>query len=119
MQGEDDDESAYVKNKLADALKAKVDEIDEQKKQDEKEKKKFEKLTKKEKEIYKIKNAGRVDKNGVKKRRKTLLQQEIDVHEAYQLLLAEHKRKVTTRAKKKMSSVCTLMKMNSGAFKTN
>jgi hypothetical protein len=121
MKGEEDDESGYVKSKLDSALRAKVDEIEELKKQEEDEKRKFEKMTKKEKEIYKTKNAGRLDKNGLKKRRKTLLQQEIDLHEAYQLLLAEHRRKVTTRAKKKMSAVCALMKIKSAtaAFGTN
>jgi hypothetical protein len=100
-------------------LKAKVDEIEVQKRKEEDEKKKFEKLSKREKEIYKTKNVGLLDKNGLKKRRKTLLQQQIEVHEAYQLLLSEHKRKVTTRVKNKISTVCTLMKMRSGPFKTN
>ena len=114
MEGEDTDENQYVKTKLDTALREKVDEIEEQKKQEVKDKMKFEKMSKKEKEIYTTKNAGRLDKNGLKKRRKTLQQQEIEVHEAYQLLLAEHKRKVTTRAKNKLSAVCTLMKMHSG-----
>ena len=119
MKGEDNDGFVYVKNKLDAALKAKVDEIGEQTKQDEEQKKKFKKMTKREKEMYITKNAGRLDKNGLKKRRKTLIQQEMELHEAYQLLIAEHKRKVTKRTKTKLSVVCALMKTNSEPFKTN
>ena len=119
MEGEDMEGSVYVKDKLDAALKAKVDEIKEQKREEEEEKKKFEKMTKKENEIYRTKNAGRIDKNGLKKRRKTLVQQEMEFHEAYQLLLAEHKRKVIKRTKKKMSTVYALMKTNSDPYKTN
>ena len=71
-------------------------------------------MSKREKENYLRKNTGRVDKNGVKKRRQTFSEQERDAHEAYQLLLSEHNRKVLARTKKKLSAVKALMKMNAG-----
>ena len=83
------------------------------------EKKIFDKMSKKEKEIYRNKNVGRIDQNGLKKRRKPLSEQEREVHEAYQLLLSEHKKKVKTRTKQKMAAMTALMKLNSGQNKIN
>ena len=116
---EDGKESEYVKHNLDAALKSKVDEIAEKKKQEEEEKNRFKKMTKKEKEIYKTKNTGRIDENGLKKKRKTLLEQEREIHEAYQMLLSEHNKKVRARTKKKLSAVTAFMKINSGQLKMN
>ena len=98
---------------MDDALKAKIDDIMEKKKQEEEEKKRFEKMTKKDKEIYKAKNAGRLDQNGIKRKRKTLLELEREAHEAYQMLISEHNRKVRSRTMQKLSAVNSLVKMNS------
>ena len=108
----EDGDSEYVKHNLDAALKSKIDDIADKKEQEEEEKKRFAKMTKKEKEIYKNKNTGRLDENGLKKRRKTLLEQEREVHEAYQMLLSEHNKKVRTRTKQKVKAVTALMKMS-------
>ena len=91
-----------------------MDKITEEKIKEEEEKKKLEKMTKREKEIYKTKNAGRLDsKTGLKRRRKTLQEQEREFHEAYQILLSEHNKKVRARAMQKISVVTALMKTTS------
>ena len=69
-------------------------------------------MTKKEKEVYKNKNHGRLTENGIKRRRKPLLEEEREIHEAYQLLLSEHNRRVKKRVKQKLATVTALMKMN-------
>ena len=99
------------------ALIAKVDDITEKKKQEEDQKERFEKKTKKEKEIYKAKNADRIDQNGLKSKRKTLLEIEREAHEAYQLLVSEHNRRVRSRTMQKLSTVNSLIKRNSGQSK--
>ena len=96
-----------------------MDELEEKKKQEVQEKKIFDKMSKKEKEIYTKKNQGRLDRNGLKKKRKTLLEQEREVHEAYQLLLSEHNKKVKIRTKQKIAAMSAIMKMNSGQIKMN
>ena len=100
-------------------MQEKINELAEKKKLEEEEKIRFEKMSKKEKEIFKTKNIGRIDPNGSKKKRKTLLEQEREVHEAYQLLLSEHNKKVKTRTKQKIAAMSALMKMNSGQIKMN
>ena len=76
IEGDDNNDQEYVKNVLSAALKTKLEEIEELRKQDEKDKKKFEKMKKREKELYKREKFGRIDENGVKKRRQTLTEQE-------------------------------------------
>ena len=79
-------------------------------------------MTKKEKEVYKSKNSGRLDKNGLKKRRKTLSEEERELHEAYQMLLSEHNKKVRKRTKQKLAVMTALMKVgmsNAGQTKVN
>ena len=63
-------------------------------------------MTKKQKEQYKLKQRGKVEY----KKKKTLCQEERDIHEAYQLLLAEHHKRVKQRVKQKISTVAALMK---------
>ena len=76
-------------------------------------------MTKKEKEKYQNMYRGRVDQDGVKKRRQTLLEQEIEVHEAYQLILAEHNKKVKRRVKQKLAAVFAMRKITSGTVNFN
>ena len=99
-------EGSYVKDKLDNALRKKVDEIDEKRIAEELEKAKFEKMTKKQKEQHKLKQRGKIEY----KKKKTLCQEERDIHEAYQLLLAEHHKRVKQRVKQKISTVAALMK---------
>jgi hypothetical protein len=117
IEREDGKESEYVKNNLDAGLKAKIDKITEEKIKEEEEKKKFEKLKKREKEIYTAKNAGRLDRNGLKKKRKTLHEQEREAHEAYQVLLSEHNKKIRTRTMQKLAVINALTKTNAGQAK--
>ena len=71
-----------------------MDEITEKKKLEEAEKKRFTSMRKKEKDIYKNKNRGRLTESGTRRRRKTFLGEEQELHEAYQLLLSEHIKRV-------------------------
>ena len=112
LEEDDGKGSEYVKQKLNAALQEKVDSIAEQKKQEEDEKKILEKMKKKEKEIYKAKYAGRLKRNG-----KPLLEQEREAHQAYQLLLSEHNKKVRSRMLQKLTAVNALVKINSGEIK--
>ena len=85
-----------VKEKLSEALRKKIEEIEEQRVKEQEEKNRIEKMTKKEKEKLKLKEAR---KNKAKK--KTPIQEERDAHEAYQLILSEHHRRVKQRVKQK------------------
>ena len=60
------------------------------------EKDRIEKMTKKEKEKLKLKEARKS-----KTKKKTPIQEERDAHEAYQLILLEHHRRVKQRVKQK------------------
>ena len=98
----------YVKDRLDEALRNKVDEIEEKRIAEEAEKAKFEKMTKQQKEQYKIKNRAKLEK----KKKKTLFMEERDVHESYQLLLSEHHKRVKLRTKQKLAVVASLMNKN-------
>ena len=89
-----------------------MEDITEKKKIEAAEKRRFKKMSKQEKEIYKNKNGGRIDQNGGRRRRKSLIEEEREVHEAYQLLLSEHKLRVKKRVKAKLQVVTTMMKLN-------
>ena len=112
VEGGDNDEADYLKNKLDKAHSEKIDEIAEKKILEAAEKKRFDSMTRKEKEIYKNKNHGRLTENGTKRRRKTLLEEEREVHEAYQLILSEHNRRVKRRVKQKLATMTAMMKLN-------
>ena len=92
-----------------------MDELNEMKKREQEEKNRFASMTKKEKEKYQNVYRGRIDKDGVKKKRQTLLDQEIELHEAYQLILKEHHKKVKRRVQKKLAAISTMKKMASAA----
>ena len=96
----------YVKDKLDDALRKKVDEIDDKRVLEEAEKERLEKMTKKQKEQHKQKSRGKIEY----KKKKTLHQEERDIHEAYQLLLSEHSKRVKQRTKQKLATITALMK---------
>ena len=95
-------------------MKAKIDKIAEKKKQEEKEKKRLEEMSKKEKQKHKTKSSRSIDPNKFKKRGKSFIDEERDVHEAYQLLLSEHNKLVRKRIRQKLSAVNALKKINSG-----
>ena len=106
----ENDKSSYVKDKLDDALQRKVDEIEVRRQAEEAEKFRLENMTKQQKEKHKYKNIGKLDPNSQKKNKKSLIQEERDIHEAYQLLLSEYHKRVKQRTKKKIATVAALMK---------
>ena len=73
---------------------------------EEAEKERLEKMTKKQKEQHKQKNRGKIEY----KKKKTLLQEERDIHEAYQLLLSEHSKRVKQRTRQKLATITALIK---------
>ena len=81
-------------------MRKKIEEIEEQRIKEQEEKTRIEKMTKKEREKYQLKQAR---KNKGKK--KTPIQEERDAHEAYQLILSEHHRRVKQRVKRKTRTI--------------
>ena len=72
-------------------------------------------MTKKEKEKHsrdeEIRDQNRLSRRGPKKK-KTIQEEEREIHEAYQILLSEHNKRVRIRAKQKLAAVTSLMKIN-------
>ena len=98
-----------MKDRLDEALRNKVDEIEEKKIAEEAEKAKFEKMTKQQKDQYKLKNRVKLER----KKKKTLIMEEREIHESYQLLLAEYHKRVKQRTKQKLAVVASLMNKSS------
>ena len=73
---------------------------------EEAEKQKLEKMTKKQKEQLKLKTRGKIEY----KKKKTLLEEEREIHEAYQLLLSEHSKRVKQRTKQKLQTIIAFTK---------
>ena len=96
---DDGRDSSYFKRKLDDALRKRLKEIEVRRQAEESEKMRLKNMTKRQKEIHKDKMRGKVDRNGIKRKRKTLTQQERDVHQAYQLLVSEYHKQIKQRAK--------------------
>ena len=91
---EDDcDNRSYVKKKLDDVLQKRVKETEARRQAEEREKMRVRAMTKRQKEKYKYEMIGR------KKKRKSVIQEIWDIHESYQLLLAEHHKRVIKREK--------------------
>ena len=86
-----------------------MDEIEEKKIAEEAEKAKFEKMTKQQKDQYKLKNRVKLER----KKKKTLIMEEREIHESYQLLLAEYHKRVKQRTKQKLAVVASLMNKSS------
>ena len=99
-----------MKDKLTEALKERIDKIEQRKLLEQMEKKKIEKMSKREREKYekelKFKN-----RYGSKKRAKSIKDEEREVHEAYQVILAEYHRRVIKRMKKKVKAVNMIRKL--------
>ena len=93
----DSDPGTYVKDKLDEALRSIVDEIDLRKQAEEEEGRGLENVTKEQKDKDKYKKIGKSDANkgGIKQKKKSLIQEEIDINEAYQLLLSEYHKRAT------------------------
>ena len=72
-------------------------------------------MTKKEKEKHsrdeEIRDQNRLSRRGSKKK-KTIQEEEREIHEAYQILLSEHNKRVRIRTKQKLAAVTSLMKIN-------
>ena len=92
----------YVKEKLSEALQEKIEAIEAEREKEEAEKKKLENMTKKQREKYEMMQKKK-NKNVVKK--KSSIQVEREAHEAYQLVLSEHYRRVKQRVKQKTKTL--------------
>ena len=92
----------YVKEKLSEALRVKIESIEEEREKEQALAKKLENMTKKQREQYELKNKKK--KNKVVKK-KTTIQEEREAHEAYQLVLSEHYRRVKQRVRQKTKTL--------------
>ena len=116
--GADYENNIHVKDKLIDAVKEKICKIEERKLLEQEERKKMEKMSKKEHEKYE--NEQKFQKTyGSKKRYKSVREEEREVHEAYQLILAEYHRRVMMRMKKKIKTVNMIRKLRETSMKEN
>ena len=102
----------YVKDKLKEALKMKIKGIEERKQIAQAEKKRMERMTKREKERY-IQQKLRFNNHnyGKNKIKKTFQDEEKDLHEAYQIILSEHHRRVKYRVKQTLRAVNIMKKL--------
>ena len=104
-----DREGQYLKNKLDESLRKKIEDIDEKRQAEEAERIKIEKMNKKQQALYrKKKTTGEAEKKGIMK--KPLFEQERDLHESYQIILSEHNKRVKQRTKQKVMMITAMMK---------
>ena len=89
-------------------MKEKLHQITVKKEQEEKEEEKKKKMAKKDIEARKINNPGRIIQSGFKKKEKSLLQYQMEAHEAYQLLMSEQNRRLRVRMMQKVAAVNAL-----------
>ena len=99
-----------MKDKLTEALKERIEKIEERKLLEQVEKKKLEKMSKREREKYEKEQRFK-NRYGSKKRKKSVKDEEREVHEAYQVILAEYHRRVMMRMKKKVKAVNMIRKL--------
>ena len=99
-------------------MKERISKIEERKSLEQEERKKMEKMSKKDKEKYE--NEQKFQKTyGSKKRYKSVHDEEREVHEAYQLILAEYHRRVKMRMKKKIKAVTMIRKLGETSKREN
>ena len=109
LETDKDREGPYLKNKLDESLRRKIEDIDEKRQAEESERIKIEKMTKKQQAVYrKKKTKGAAEKKGSTK--KPLFEQERDLHESYQIILSEHNKRVKQRTKQKINMITAMMK---------
>ena len=109
LETDKDREGPYLKNKLDESLRRKIEDIDEKRQAEESERIKIEKMTKKQQALYrKKKTNGEAEKKGNTK--KPLFEQERDLHESYQIILSEHNKRVKQRTKQKINMITAMMK---------
>ena len=109
IETDKDREGPYLKNKLDESLRKKIEDIDEKRQAEESERIKIEKMTKKQQALYrKKKTNGAAEKKGSTK--KPLFEQERDLHESYQIILSEHNKRVKQRTKQKVMMITAMMK---------
>ena len=97
---------------MTEALQERIDKIEERKLLEQSEKKKIEKMSKKQKEQYEKEKRLKANQTyGSKKRTKSIEDEARDVHEAYQVILAEYRRRVKLRMKKKVKTVNIIRKL--------
>ena len=63
-----------------------------------------------DKDKYRVMQKLDANKRGIKTKKKSLIQEEIDIHEAYQLLLSERHKRVKLRTKQKLARIAALSK---------
>ena len=98
-----------VKEKLSEALQKKIHQIEQEREKVQEEKKRIEKMTQKQKEKHQ-KQIKRKEsqKKGLQGNKKTSIAVERDFHEAYQLILSEHHRRVKQRMKQKTRTLAVM-----------
>ena len=96
------------------ALRKKIYIIEEERQKEQEEIKRLGIMTKKQKEDAKMRELRKGQATGLKKKKKTLAEEERDSHEAYQLVLSEYYRRVKQRVKHKAITV-TLLKKGTGS----
>ena len=108
-----------VKEKLSEALQKKIHQIEQEREKVQEEKKRIEKMTQKQKEKHQ-KQIKRKEsqKKGLQGNKKTSIAVERDFHEAYQLILSEHHRRVKQRMKQKTRTLA-VMKISMAAKPTD
>ena len=118
ISGADYENGINVKDKLTDAVKERICKTEERKIFEQEERKKMEKMSKKEQEKYE--NEQKFQKTyGSKKRYKTVHEEEREIHEAYQVILAEYHRRVKNRMKKKIKAVNMIRKLGENSKREN
>ena len=99
-------------------MKERICKTEERKIFEQEERKKMEKMSKKEQEKYE--NEQKFQKTyGSKKRYKTVHEEEREIHEAYQVILAEYHRRVKNRMKKKIKAVNMIRKLGETSKREN
>ena len=83
--------------KLNEALRKKIEGIEREREKEKAEEKKLEEMTKVQREKFKRRSLKKSRKGKTKKSKKTAIEEEREVHEAYQLILSEYHRKAKHR----------------------
>ena len=100
-----------VKERLCEALHSRIHKIEEDRLKKIEERNKMERMTKKQLQRYKEEKGRQHQLDQMKKRQKSPQDEEREVHEAYQILLAEHHRRVKQRMRKKIQTINILKKI--------
>ena len=92
-------------------MQERIDEIDKRKEIELAERRKVEKMSKLEKQKYENEKKCKINSFHGLKKKKSIQDEEREVHEAYQFLLAEYHSRVKLRMRKKIKAVNTIRKL--------